>query len=204
LTRQPGPPRRVGVFGGTFDPPHNAHLALARSAVEALQLDELRWIPAGQPWQKARPITSATHREAMVRLAIDGQPRFVLDRIEIERDGPSYTLDTVRALGAVQASDGTVPQLFLIIGTDQYAGLHTWHGWQDILARVTLAVANRPGPMPPVDAQVLRHPHRVVPLAMLDISATDIRARVARGESIDALVPPAVARYIESHRLYRN
>ncbi len=191
---------RIGLFGGTFDPPHNAHLALARAALDELQLDVLHWIPAGQPWQKARTITSAVHREAMVRAAIDGEPRFVLDRIEVERQGPSYTLDTVQALRS-QRPDA---QLFLIIGADQYAGLHTWRGWQELLGRVTLAVANRPGLMPAVNAEVLRTAHRVVPLPMLDISATDIRARVARGQPIDSLVPPAVASYIETNALYRN
>ena len=191
---------RIGIFGGSFDPPHNAHLALAQAALDALALDQLRWIPAGQPWQKARVISAAAHREAMVRAAIDGEPRFVLDRIEIARGGPSYTLDTVRALRTQQ------PQAawFLVIGADQYASLHTWHGWQELLGGVTLAVANRPGASLPIDPQVLRCPHRVVPLPMLDISATDIRARTARGLPIGALVPDAVARYIESHHLYRS
>jgi len=191
---------RIGLFGGTFDPPHNAHVALARAALDALKLGELRWIPAGNPWQKAREITSAEHREAMVRAAIAGEPRFVLDRIELEREGPSYTLDTVNALHAQQPQ----AELFLVIGADQYAGLHTWRGWQALLSRVTLAVANRPGPMPAVHPDVLRTVHRVVPLPMLDVSATDIRSRVARGESIDSLVPPAVASYISRHGLYRR
>jgi nicotinate-nucleotide adenylyltransferase len=189
--------KRVGVFGGTFDPPHDAHLALAHAALDALRLDEVRWIPAGQPWQKTRAITPAAHREAMVRLAMDGEPRFVLDRIELEREGPSYTLDTVRAL----RSRG---ELFLVIGADQYAGLPTWHGWQELLGLVTLAVANRPGAAPPADARLLRTPHRAVRLPMLDASATDIRTRAARGEPLDGLVPSAVARYIESHALYRS
>ena len=192
--------KRLGLFGGTFDPPHNAHVALARAALDDFQLDALHWIPAGQPWQKARMISAAVHREAMVRAAIDGEPRFVLDRIELEREGPSYTLDTVRALRLQHAQ----AELFLVIGADQYAGLHTWRDWPELLGLVTLAVANRPGPMPPVDAEVLRTPHRVVPLPMLDISATDIRARVARGLPIDSLVPPAVARYIEINTLYRS
>ena len=192
--------KRLGLFGGTFDPPHNAHLALARAALDVFQLDALHWIPAGQPWQKTRTITDAVHREAMVRAAIDGEPRFVLNPIETQRAGPSFTLDTVRALRLQHAQ----AELFLIIGADQYAGLHTWRDWQDLLGLVTLAVANRPGPMPAVDAEVLRTPHRVVPLPMLDISATDIRRRVARGEPIDSLVPPAVASYIQRHMLYRN
>jgi nicotinate-nucleotide adenylyltransferase len=192
--------RRIGLFGGTFDPPHNAHVALARSALDALQLDELRWIPAGAPWQKSRAISERAHREAMVRAAIAGEARFVLDRIELERKGPSYTLDTVRALRASHPR----AQLFLVIGADQFAGLHTWHGWRELLGLVTLAVANRPGPTPPVDAAVQRAARHVVPLPMLDVSATEIRARVARGEAIDALVPPVVARYIETHALYRS
>ncbi len=192
--------KRLGLFGGTFDPPHNAHLALAGAALAAFQLDALRWIPAGQPWQKARTITAAVHREAMVRAAIDDEPRFVLDRIETQRAGPSFTLDTVRTLRLQY----TEAELFLIIGADQYAALHTWRDWKDLLGLVTLAVANRPGPMPPVNAEVLRTPHRVVPLPMLDISATDIRAREARGLPVDSLVPPPVARYIQLHRLYKE
>jgi nicotinate-nucleotide adenylyltransferase len=191
---------RIGLFGGTFDPPHNAHLTLARASLVELKLDAVRWIPAGQPWQKARTITPAAHREAMVRAAIEGEPRFVLDRSEIERAGASYTLDTVKSL--VKAHPAT--QWFLIIGADQYAGLHSWRGWQDLLGLVTLAVANRPGPMPAVDAAVLRFPHRVLPLPMLDISATEIRSRVSRGASIDDLVPPGVASYIDQHGLYRR
>lgn len=191
---------RIGLFGGTFDPPHVAHLALASAALDALQLDAVRWIPAGAPWQKTRPVTPAAQREAMVRLAIDGEPRFMLDRCEVERAGPSYTLDTVRQFAKAEP-DG---RWFLIIGADQYAGLHTWRDWQALLGLVTLAVANRPGPMPPVNPEVLRFPHRVVPLPMLDISATEVRARVAAGLPIDSMVPPAVARYIETNRLYRS
>jgi nicotinate-nucleotide adenylyltransferase len=190
--------RRIGLFGGTFDPPHDAHVALARLALAELALDELRWIPAGQPWQKARQITPAAHREAMVRLAMGEEPRFRLERCEIRRAGPSFTLDTVREL---QASEPGA-QWFLIIGQDQYAGLHTWRDWRELLSRVTLAVANRPGvavePHPDVKAAA----HQVVPLPMLDIASTDIRARVAAGQDIGTLVPVSVARYIEANHLY--
>lgn len=192
--------KRIGLFGGSFDPVHHAHLALARSALGELKLDQLRWIPAGQAYQKARPLTAARHRAAMVALATAGEPRFVLDRSELQRAGPSYTLDTVRAAQAAEPQ----AQWFLIIGGDQYAGLHTWKDWPELLARVTLAVAHRPGAVPPVDAEVLRAPHRVVPLPMMDISSTEVRARIAAGQTFDALVPEQVARYIETHALYRG
>ena len=191
--------RRIGLFGGSFDPAHNAHVALARTALEALGLDEVRWIPAGQPWQKNRSMTAAAHREAMVRLAIADEPRFVLERCELERPGPSYTLDTVRELHAVLPG----AQLILVIGQDQYAGLHTWHDWRSLLGLVQVAVAGRPGAERAVNDKVLNFPHRSVPLAMLDISSSDIRQRVAAGQGIDHLVPPAVSRYIEHQALYR-
>jgi nicotinate-nucleotide adenylyltransferase len=196
---------RIALFGGTFDPPHNAHVALARAALAArdtLALDEVRWVPTGQPWQKlqhARAVTPATHRVAMVELAIAGEPHFVLDRIEVERAGASYTLDTVRELATRRPGDEWV----LLIGQDQYAGLHTWNGWRELLARVALAVARRPGVLREPAPEVSAWPHRVVPLPMLDISATDIRARVAAGRDNSALVPAEVARYIARHGLYR-
>lgn len=193
-------PRRIGLFGGTFDPPHTAHLELARVARDALALDELRWIPAGQPWQKARAITPAEHREAMVRAAIEGEPRFVLERCELERDGPSYMVDTVQALQAREPNARWV----LILGQDQLAGLPTWHRWRELLARVDLAVADRPGAAAAVDPEVAAVARQAVPLPLRDIASTDIRARVRQGLPIAELVPPAVARYIDRHHLYRK
>ncbi|MCP5283400.1 MAG: nicotinate (nicotinamide) nucleotide adenylyltransferase [Burkholderiaceae bacterium] len=192
--------RRIAIFGGSFDPPHNAHVALARTAREALALDEVRWIPAGQPWQKARAMTPAVHREAMVRLAMGDEPGQVLSRIELERSGPSVTLDTVEAFRAQEPDTEWV----LLIGGDQYANLHTWRGWQRLLGLTVLAVAQRPGVLAEPDPAVQQRPHRVVPLPMLDIASTTIRAHVARGDRVDALVPPAVARYIDQHHLYRD
>jgi nicotinate-nucleotide adenylyltransferase len=198
--------RRVGLLGGTFDPVHLAHLALAHAALDNLALDQVLWIPTGQPWQKTRPITPAIHRVAMVQAAIADEPRFGLSRIEVDRPGPSYTLDTVRALAAMQA--GT--EWFLLIGQDQYTTLHTWRDWQALLALVVLAVANRPlhpadpaaseAPRPHPDVQRLAH--RQVALPMMDISSTDIRRRALEGADFSHLVPPAVARYIETHGLY--
>jgi nicotinate-nucleotide adenylyltransferase len=192
--------KRVGLFGGSFDPVHNAHVALAQLALKELALDEVRWIPAGQPWQKARQLAAPQHREAMVRLAIEGEPGFVLDRCELKRQGPSFTLDTVRELQAADPGH----QWFLILGQDQYAGLHTWRDWRELLSRVTLAVANRPGVAPQPHADVQQAPHEVVALPMMDISSTDIRERIAKGEGISDLVPAAVARYIDQHHLYRG
>jgi nicotinate-nucleotide adenylyltransferase len=194
------PARRIGLFGGSFDPPHNAHRARARAARDGLRLDELRWIPAGAPWQKTRPMTPAEQRAAMVALAIEAEPGMRLDRCELERAGPSYTLTTVNEARAREPG----AEFFLVIGADQYANLHTWQGWRELLAHLTLAVANRPGPMPAVNTEVLRTRHAVVPLPMLDIAATDIRQRVAAGLPIGHLVPAAVQGYIDRHGLYRG
>jgi nicotinate-nucleotide adenylyltransferase len=194
--------KRIGLFGGSFDPPHIAHVALAQEALTSLQLDEVRWIPAGQPWQKNRQLAAPAHREAMVRLAIEDEPRFVLDRCELQRSGASYTLDTVRELQA-QLPDGQAVDWVLLIGQDQYASLHTWRDWKELLSRVTLAVANRPGASVEVNDEVKRTPHRSVPLPMLDISSTQVRAAVQRGENIGHLVPEKVASYIARHGLYQ-
>lgn len=189
---------RWGLFGGTFDPVHRAHVALAHEALRALSLDEVRWVPAGQPWQKPGALTPAEHREAMLRLAIAGESRFVLDRIELEREGPSYTIDTVRALQSVRPDAAC----FLIIGGDQFARLHTWRDWPELLQRVTLAVAERPGTPTQAHPEVERAARQRVPLPPVDLSSTDIRRRVAAGLEITQLVPPEVARYIDLHRLY--
>ena len=193
-------PKHIGLFGGSFDPVHNAHLALARHALDELALDELCWVPTGQPWQKARAMTPAVHREAMLRLAIGNDPRSRLERCELERDGPSYTLDTVRELQAAKRG----AQWFLIIGQDQFAGLHTWRGFDELLRLVTLAVAVRPGTQPTADPRVQAAPRRELQMPLMAISSTDVRARVAAGLDISALVPTAVAQYIHQHRLYQG
>jgi nicotinate-nucleotide adenylyltransferase len=195
--------RRIGLFGGSFDPPHLAHRALADLALRELALDELRWLPAGQPWQKAgRALAGAEHRAAMVALAAADEPRFVVDTRELQRAGPSYTIDTVAELQREQPG----AELVLVIGQDQYARLATWHRWQELVAEVSLAVAARAGESPAASAALTAVPHRstVLPLPRMDISATDIRARVAAGQPIDALVGAPVARYIDNHHLYRS
>ena len=201
-------PRRIGVFGGAFDPPHNAHVALARSALEQLALDELRVIPTGQAWHKARVLSPAEHRLAMAELAFGTLPGVVVDPREIRRAGPSYTLDTLRELQ--QEHPGA--QLLLILGADQGAALPSWHGWQEILALATVSLAQRPGPdqsqatfdpatlpnLPP-GARFAR-----IELPAMALSATDIRSQAGHGKDVSLLVPPAVARYIDLHHLYRS
>jgi nicotinate-nucleotide adenylyltransferase len=193
--------KRIGIFGGSFDPVHNAHLALGRLALQHLGLDELRWVPAGLPWQKSRQVTPGAQRLEMLRLALEGEPRFVIDTCELDRSGPSYTIDTLRALQAHEPAAAW----FLVIGQDQYARLDTWREWPELLQRVTLAVAGRAGVPPQPPAALAAVPHRMVPLPLppMAVSATEIRARVAQGQPVDALVPPPVARYIEQHRLYQ-
>ena len=194
--------RRVGLFGGSFDPVHNAHVALARSALAALALDELRWVPAGAPWQKAGMVATAAQRAEMVRLAIAGEARFRFEPFEIERSGPSYTIDTVLAL---QSREPTV-HWFLLLGQDQLARLHTWHRWRELVGLVDLAVANRDGEVPRIPPELgdARVSLTQVPLPAMAVSSTEIRSRVDAGQDILSLVPPAVARYIAEHGLYRH
>lgn len=194
---------RIGIFGGSFDPVHNTHLALAAAAVRHLRLDELRWLPTGHPWHKASKPADAAHRVAMLKLALAGEPRYTIDEIELHRSGPSYTIDTVRWL---QAAEPGTHEWFLVIGQDQYEKFNTWHGWQELLERLTLAVANRAGAAPQAAAALQAVPHRVevVPLPPSDMAATDIRSRLAQGLPIDMLVPPQVASYIAQNALYRK
>lgn len=191
-------------MGGSFDPVHVAHLALAQVAIAHLSLDEVRWVPVGQAWQKSRQLADGMHRLAMTRLATADEPRFVVDDIELRRAGPSYTLDTVLALQAARPGG----DCFLIIGQDQYANLATWHGWEALLTRVTLAVACR-GDVPLAAPDGLKtHAHRVVslPLPPMYVSSTDIRARLHGGADpltlVPDLLPEGVARYIANHQLY--
>lgn len=193
---------RVGVLGGTFDPVHNGHLALAEHAREQLSLDLVLFVPAGEPWRKAhRTITPAEHRLAMLRLAIDGNDAFGISDIELRRDGPTYTADTLEALAAERLDD----EFYFVIGADALADLPNWHEPERIIQHAILAVAPRDDrasdaaepPTPGIANRIQRFP-----MPPVDVSSTDIRARVAAGASITDLVPLAVERYIHDHALY--
>jgi nicotinate-nucleotide adenylyltransferase len=194
--------RRIGLFGGSFDPVHNGHLALATAALGDVALDQILWIPAGHAWQKARPLTDADHRLAMLELAIEHESRFRVDLIEVHRSGASYTIDTVNEL---QAAGSTIrAEWFLLIGQDQYAQLSTWHGWRALAGKVTFAVAARGGQEPTPDPQLAALGHRrlVVDMPEVDVSSTTIRERAAAGLGLAGMVPPAVEGYIAAHGLY--
>lgn len=196
---------RLGVLGGTFDPPHLGHLVLAEQARRQLALERVLWLPAGDPWRKAAQAVSAKeHRLAMVQRAIEGNPAFEVAMLELERDGPTYSADTLAALG--EAHPGA--QLFFLLGADALEDLPHWHQPERLIALATLAVASREGARPPAEALDLLLAglsSRLVWVEMprLDISATDLRRRAAAGESLRYLTPDAVAAYIEERGLYR-
>ena len=198
------PPRRVGVFGGAFDPPHMAHTALAQAALEQLQLDELRIVPTGEAWHKNRGLTPAVHRLEMTRLAFAAMDRVTVDPRETRRRGPSYTVDTLAEIRREMPQ----AQLFLIIGQDQAAALPTWHRWREIADFATICVAARAGfagARGTFDALNLGiSPLQTIELPPMDVSATDIRERLASSQTVAPLVFEPVARYIAHHHLYQT
>lgn len=204
--------RRVGMFGGAFDPPHRAHRALAQTALDQLDLDVLHILPTGQAWHKARPLSPAKDRVAMCRLAFGDLPHVRLDEREIHREGPSYTADTLSELQREYPG----AQLFLVLGADQLLAFRTWVRWQEVLQLATLAVANRAthiGAHAPLDQttetdlSAVDLPFQPLRMPLKNISATDVRARVGQSASdataLDVLVPEAVASYISQHHLYQ-
>ncbi|MDO9404519.1 MAG: nicotinate (nicotinamide) nucleotide adenylyltransferase [Polaromonas sp.] len=197
--------RRIGVFGGAFDPPHNAHVALAQAAVAQLQLDALHVIPTGQAWHKARVLSDAVHRSAMAALAFGNLAHVVVDERELQRPGPTFTIDTLQAL----QGENPGAQLYLIIGADQAAAFMQWHRFGDILKIAIICIADRAhsagpaGNLPIEDLPGATIERLALPL--MDVSATRIRQIASHGaaaEGMAGLVPETIARYISRHRLY--
>jgi nicotinate-nucleotide adenylyltransferase len=182
---------RVGVFGGTFDPVHVGHLAIANAALDELGLGRVYFVPARRsPLKQDGPVASAEDRLAMLTAATAKEPRFRVSSVELDREGPSFTVDTLEAL----RREG---ELFLILGSDAYADFDKWREPERIRKLATIVLAARPGaPNAPAQARMLDSP-------LMDISSRELRARAARGRSLRYLVPKAALRYIEEHRLYR-
>lgn len=214
--------RCIVVLGGSFDPVHNGHVALGKYAATLLVPDELRIIPAGNPWQKNALQASGSERVDMVRIAFDGLAVPIhIDEQEIKRRTASYTIDTLRAL---RAEIGPAPSVVILIGADQLQHLDTWRDWQHIFDHAHICAATRPGyevdaaHVPPAVAkeferraatpgQIRETPHGLTYLAKnlaIDISATEIRASLHRGDRPGWLIPPGVLDYIQQHHLYKS
>jgi nicotinate-nucleotide adenylyltransferase len=195
---------RIGVFGGAFDPPHRGHVALAQAAVAQLGLAQLRVVPTGQPSHKRRTLTDAHHRVAMCELAFADVPQARVDACEIERSGPSFTVDTLEALQREQPG----AQLCLLIGQDQAQTLQHWHRAGDLAQLAIIYVAARPESVGPNAAigpiQIQKFALQWLHMPAMAQSATDIRHRVAHHKSIETLVTEPVARYIAHHHLYQT
>jgi len=204
VSNDPGAGRKVGVLGGTFDPVHIGHLLLAESAREELGLERVVFMPAGRPWRKAsREVSPAEHRLAMLRLAVAGNDAFEVSTIEVEREGPTYTVETLEELRRMDPGAA----LFFIVGEDALADLPNWREPQRILELATVAVAGRTAEGPNLRQAEAMMPGLVaravwLRMPIIEISATGIRERVRLGLSIRYRVPAAVEAYIREHRLY--
>jgi nicotinate-nucleotide adenylyltransferase len=210
--------RKIGIFGGTFDPVHYGHLRIALDVYEQLALDEVRFIPCAMPPHREQPNVTAAQRLHMVAVAIANTPGFKLDERELQRAGPSYTIDTLASLRAENPNDSLV----LIMGSDSFNNLHTWHRWQEMLEYAHIAVAYRPGWQVDKSNTVADawgscfSDHAGVieaklagsvvfcPVTQLEISATGIRHKIINQQSIQFLVPDAVKQVIEQQQLYQK
>ena len=196
------PEARVGLLGGTFDPVHLAHVALAQAALQALQLDQVRWIPAGQPWQKVdRDVSAAEDRYLMTVIATASNPRFSVSRVDVDREGPTYTVDTLRDIREERGGD---VDLYFITGADALTQILTWHKVHSLFELAHFVGCTRPG-ADLTSATVEAIPHDRVTLLevpALAISSTDCRDRQRAGRPVWYLVPDGVVQYIHKHRLY--
>lgn len=194
---------RIGVFGGTFDPPHVGHLIVARDVAEALDLDRVLLVPAARPPHKTDPDTPpapASLRLEMLRVAVTDDPVLEVEDLELRREGPSYTVDTLESLAARHPGEALV----LVIGVDQLAELATWRSPEALGRLARLAVMARAGTDPRAIDPGVDVPFDVVPTTRVDVSSTEVRRRLAEGRSIRYLVPDAVRRIIEREGLYAH
>jgi nicotinate-nucleotide adenylyltransferase len=194
--------RRVGVFGGTFDPPHLGHLVAASEAAFRCGLDEVVFVPTGDPWQKHHlKVTEAAGRLAMTRLATDGDPLFRISTCDIDRDGPTYAVDTVADVRAEYAHE---VDLHFIIGADSLENLHTWHRVEELAKAVKFIALNRPGHSRRQVDTSFGVEVEFIDMPSVDVSSTECRQRVHDGEPVRYLVTDRVGEYIAAHGLYRD
>lgn len=182
---------RVGILGGTFDPVHNAHLAIARTAFERLSLGRILWIPTGAPGYREPPVAPANDRVAMLKLALGSESRYAIDERELRPGASGFTFDSISSL----KSENPHGEFVLIMGADQYEKRATWHRWPELEKLCEVAVVARPGSALGTGAKTL-------PMAPSSVSASDIRARICRGEDASGMVPAEVLNYIREKRLY--
>ena len=193
--------RRIGVMGGTFDPIHHGHLVAASEVADRFNLDEVIFVPTGQPWQKAgKTISPAEDRYLMTVIATASNPRFSVSRVDIDRDGPTYTIDTLRDLREQFPDE----ELYFITGADALASIMSWHDWEEMFQLAEFVGVTRPGyelreDMLPADIQKRVH---LVEIPAMAISSTDCRARAAEGRPVWYLVPDGVVQYIAKNALY--
>ena len=189
---------RIGVMGGTFDPIHHGHLVAASEVAQSFDLDEVVFVPTGRPWQKAE-VTESEHRYLMTVIATASNPRFTVSRVDVDRDGPTYTIDTLRDLKAARPD----AELFFITGADAVAQILGWRNHAELWELAHFVAVSRPGHvlstegLPSEDVSQLEIP-------ALAISSTDCRTRVREGNPVWYLVPDGVVQYIAKHHLYRS
>ena len=194
-------PQRIGIMGGTFDPIHNGHLVAASEAAYRFQLDQVVFVPTGQPWQKAgRDVTAAEHRYLMTMVATASNPRFTVSRVDIDREGPTYTIDTLRDLRELFPD----AELYFITGADSLASIMSWRDWEVMLEMANFVGVTRPGyelskDMLPLESQT---GIELIEIPAMAISSTDCRKRAGEGEPVWYLVPDGVVQYIAKNNLY--
>jgi len=189
--------KKVGILGGTFDPIHNGHLEIANCALKQLPLDEIQFIPCNLPAHRATPLASSKDRLAMVKLATENNPKFTVNALELERPGPSYTIETVKALKKPNQ------KLYFIIGADGYVSFKKWYHWQEIPNYCELVVYNRPG----YDISAIHHPEisdqvTILNMPPCDISASKIRQLIQEKTYVANALPKEVYQYISDKKLY--
>ncbi len=196
-------PRRIGIMGGTFDPIHNGHLVAASEVADVFELDEVVFVPTGQPWQKAgKNVSDAEHRYLMTVIATASNPRFNVSRVDIDRPGATYTVDTLRDMREKYPKD----ELFFITGADALASIMSWHDWEAMFELAEFVGVTRPGYELAEDMLPLEHQERthLIEIPAMAISSTNCRERAAAGRPVWYLVPDGVVQYIAKNDMYRQ